>query len=270
MFDTMSDKDSISLHAHSMTASHIERTYSEVASSLSSHFPPRHGGPLDPSYSLMRIWLLCAELHLRQENIAEAELCVNEARTLMPMSYNLLYVKGLIYEFKCEFEEARQCFENSLAINPSHVSSLFQLGKVYYQLGYNRLAEHTLKIAVRIDPVSEDLWSLLGLVTEALAHEYIDQISLPVEPSLDRSGSQSDDADSYSDQEYDECRESNNPKPESSKVEFEFTPTEETVAGFNKEAAKLYEMSAECHCIALSVQSSAPIVPFSTIPLAFE
>ena len=76
---------------------------------------------------------------------------------------------------KNEFEEARQCFENSLAINPSHVCSLFQLGKVYYNLGYNRLAEHTLKIAVRVDPVSEDLWSLLGLVTEALAHEYVTQ-----------------------------------------------------------------------------------------------
>jgi hypothetical protein len=30
------------------------------------------------------------------------------------------------------------------------------------------------------------------------------------------------------------------------------------------------EMAAECHAIALSVQASAPLVPFSTIPLAFE
>ena len=83
MFDTMSDKDSISLHAHSMTASHIERTYSEVASSLSSQFPPRHGGSVDPSYSLMRIWLLCSELHLRQENMPEAESCIKEARYVL-------------------------------------------------------------------------------------------------------------------------------------------------------------------------------------------
>ena len=121
----------------------------------------------------------------------------------MPMNYHLMYIRGLIHQHKryfflliqalffrlkkiqkkgvllfyffSEFEEARQCFENSLAINPSHVCSLFQLGKVYYHLGYNRLAEHTLKIAVRVDPVSEDLWSLLGLVTEALAHEYVTQ-----------------------------------------------------------------------------------------------
>ena len=31
-------------------------------------------------YSLMRIWLLTAELHLRVGNLDGAELCVNEAR----------------------------------------------------------------------------------------------------------------------------------------------------------------------------------------------
>jgi len=271
VFDAMSDKDSVSLHAHSMTASHIERTLSEVASSLSSHFPPKPGGSMDPTYSLMRIWLLCSELHLRMDNIVEAELCVQEAKLLMPMSYHLMYVRGLIHQNKNEFEEARQCFENSLAINPSHVCSLFQLGKVYYNLGYNRLAEHTLKIAVRVDPVSEDLWSLLGLVTEALAHEYVTQGHLPIhEPSLSKNGSQSDETETYSDQEFDEFREIPTFQPDYMKIESEFTPTEETVAGFNKEAAKLYEMAAECHAIALSVQASAPIVPFSTIPLAFE
>ena len=193
-------------------------------------------------------------------------------RTLMPMSYNLLYVKGLIYEFKCEFEEARQCFENSLAINPSHVSSLFQLGKVYYQLGYNRLAEQTLKIAVRIDPVSEDLWSLLGLVTEALAQDYISQGDIPIETPSNKSLDLSDSDTHNSDQEMDEYNEVPNLQfqPDFLKVESEFTPTEETVAGFNAEAAKLFEMAAECQSIALSVQMSSPIVPFSTIPLAFE
>merc|ERR1719361_3150448 len=112
---------------------------------------------------------------------------MHEAKLLMPMSYHLMHIRGLLYQHKNEFEEARQCFENSLAINPSHVSSLFQLGKVYYQLGYNRLAEQTLKIAVRIDPVSEDLWSLLGLVTEALAQDYISQGDIPIETPSNKS-----------------------------------------------------------------------------------
>ena len=38
-FDALSDKDSVSLHAHSMTASHVEKNLSEVASSLSAPFP---------------------------------------------------------------------------------------------------------------------------------------------------------------------------------------------------------------------------------------
>ena len=190
----------------------------------------------------------------------------------MPTSYHLMYIRGLIHVFKREFEEARQCLENSLSINPSHVSSLFQLAKVYYQLAYNRLAEHTLKIAVRIDPVSEDIWSLLGLVTEALASEYTQQGFIPLEPRLSRSGSTREDNDGYSDEE-NMLFKTTSPTFQTSdfsKVESELTPTEETVEGFNKEAAKLYEMAAECHSIALSVQSSAPIVPFSSIPLAFE
>jgi hypothetical protein len=44
-FDALSDKDSVSLHAHSITASHVEKTLSEVASSLSAPFP-RPGKPL--------------------------------------------------------------------------------------------------------------------------------------------------------------------------------------------------------------------------------
>ncbi len=38
-FDTLSDKDSVSLHAQSLTASHVEKTLSEVASSVSAPFP---------------------------------------------------------------------------------------------------------------------------------------------------------------------------------------------------------------------------------------
>jgi tetratricopeptide (TPR) repeat protein len=191
---------------------------------------------------------------------------------LMPMSYHLMYVRGLIHEVKHEFEDARQCYENSLAINPSHVSSLHHLAKVYYQLGYNRLAEQTLKIAVRIDPASEDLWSLLGQVTEALASDFLCQGNQPLESSLSRHGSQSDNEASEEDdyEDYSGPNETASIDLRNLKVESEATPTEETVAGFNSEAAKLFEMAAEFHSIALSVHSSSPIVPFSSIPLAFE
>lgn len=127
-FDTLSDKDSVSLHAHSVTASHVEKTLSEVASSFSAPFP--RPGPQDPAYTQMRIWLLSAELHLNNGNIFEAEQCVTEARYLAPLSYHLMFMKGRVFESRGELDSARQCYENSLGINPSHLSSLQHLSKV--------------------------------------------------------------------------------------------------------------------------------------------
>ena len=48
----------------------------------------------DPSYTQMRIWLLTAEIHLRQGNVPEAELCAGEARLLAPLSYHLMHLRG--------------------------------------------------------------------------------------------------------------------------------------------------------------------------------
>ncbi len=202
----------------------------------------------------------------------------------MPISYHLMFVRGLIHEEKYEYEEARQCYENSLSINPSHVMSLFQLGRVYYHLGYNRLAEQTLKIAVRIDPCSEETWALLGQVTEALARDFMGQGQVPptyaAASTLSRSGSHSDggsDSDtndamsnSASLMNMSADGDSGNPDVRYLKEESEFTPTEEIMAGFNCEATKLYSVAGECHSIALSLQYSSPIVPYSSIPLAFD
>ena len=47
----------------------------------------------DPAYTQMRIWLLTAEIHLRQGNVPEAELCAGEARMLAPLSYHLMHLR---------------------------------------------------------------------------------------------------------------------------------------------------------------------------------
>ena len=52
-WDTMSDKDSVSLQAHSVAASQVEKTLSEVASSFSVGLP-RHG-PHDSAYAQIRL-----------------------------------------------------------------------------------------------------------------------------------------------------------------------------------------------------------------------
>ena len=237
-FDTLSDKDSVSLHAHSVTASHVEKTLSEVASSLSAPFP--RPGPQDPAYTLMRIWLLTAELYLRQGRaVPDAEMCVAEARQLSPLSYHLMFVRGLILEHKLEFECARQCFENSLGINPSHVASLHHLGKVYHLLGFQCLAEQSLKMAVRIDPNNECMWSLLGDVKETMAADALAQMDESLHPAR---------------------------IPE----ETEKTPTEMTQQSLLDEASRMFNRAGECHSIALSLHGSSPILPFTTVPMCFE
>ena len=127
-------QDSISLHAHSVSASHVDKTLSEIASSMSSQM--LRVNTTDPMYSLMRIWLLTAEIHLRVGNLDGAEQCANEARSWSPICYHLTYVRGLIFEARGQFEDARQCYENTLSVNPTHLSSLYHLGRVYYQLGF--------------------------------------------------------------------------------------------------------------------------------------
>ncbi len=87
-------------------------------------------GPHDPLYTQMRIWLLTAELHLNENNVWEAEQCVGEARMISPLSYHLMHAKGRLHESKGDFDLARQCYESSLGINPSHVASLHHLGQV--------------------------------------------------------------------------------------------------------------------------------------------
>ncbi len=71
-------------------------------------------------------------------------------RSWSPICYHLTYVRGLIFEAKGQFDEARQCYENTLSVNPTHLSSLYHLGRVYYQLGFYRLSEQTLKVKRQI------------------------------------------------------------------------------------------------------------------------
>ena len=67
-------------------------------------------------------------------------------RSWSPFCYHLTYVRGLIFEARGQFEDARQCYENTLSVNPTHLCSLYHLGRVYYQLGFYRLSEQTLKV----------------------------------------------------------------------------------------------------------------------------
>lgn len=195
----MSDKDSSSIHAHSLAASRVEQALSEVASSLST-FTPKPG-PQRAWHVQLQIWLLLAELYLSMNQIPSAANCIQEAATIYPLSHHIMFTRGLVHEQKREFLEARQCFQNAVSINPSHIKSLQHLGLMYHYLGNQRMAEKVLRDAARIDPHSPKTWYNLGIVLESLGD---------------------------------------------------------------------YSRASDCMATALQVETISPILPYTTIPIAFE
>ncbi|XP_012272364.1 tetratricopeptide repeat protein 7B [Orussus abietinus] len=162
----MSDKDSSSLRAQSLAASRVEHALSEVASSLSS-FTPRPG-PQRAWLLQLQVWLLMAEVFLVLDQPEAATLSLQEATNIFPLSHHIMYIRGLLHEHKLEYVEAKQCYQNAVSINPSHIKSLQHLGLIYHYLGSQRLAEKTLRDAAKIDPNSHQTWYNLGKVLESL------------------------------------------------------------------------------------------------------
>ncbi|XP_029049892.1 tetratricopeptide repeat protein 7B isoform X2 [Osmia bicornis bicornis] len=162
----MSDKDSSSVHAQSLAASRVEQALSEVASSLSS-FTPKPG-PQRAWLLQLQVWLLLTEVYLVLDQPNGAVLSLQEATNIFPLSHHIMYTRGLLHEYKLEYMEAKQCYQNAVSINPSHIKSLQHLGLIYHYLGSQRLAEKTLRDAAKIDPNSHQTWYNLGKVLESL------------------------------------------------------------------------------------------------------
>ncbi|CAL1283803.1 unnamed protein product [Larinioides sclopetarius] len=160
-----SDGDSGSPAGNSGTAAaRMEQALSEVASSISG-FQPKPG----PQYVWLlqlHIWLLIVELYLRQGQLKEAEASIMEANALFPLSHQLMVMKGRVHECRQEYEEAKLCFQNAVAVNPFHVKALQHLSMVHHNLGNSRLAEKLLRDAVTIDPMSHQSWFNMGKVLQ--------------------------------------------------------------------------------------------------------
>ncbi|XP_067681303.1 tetratricopeptide repeat protein 7B-like [Haliotis asinina] len=163
-----SERGSGSIRAESVAASRVERALSEVASSMNSSFQPRPGS--QQSWMLQaQIWLHLAELYLSLDKVTEAEACVQETSTIFPLSHQVYFIKGRVYEHKQRNNDAKVCFENAVSINPGHTKSLQHLGMVLHYLNENKLAEKVLRDAVNNDPTSHKSWHSLGMVLEALS-----------------------------------------------------------------------------------------------------
>ncbi|KAF3419860.1 hypothetical protein E2986_08195 [Frieseomelitta varia] len=143
----MSDKDSSSLHAQSLAASRVEQALSEVASSLSS-FTPKPG-PQRAWLLQLQVWLLLTEVYLVLDQPNGAVLSLQEATNIFPLSHHIMYTRGLLHEYKLEYMEAKQCYQNAVSINPSHIKSLQHL--VLESLGEVEAASDCMATALEVE-----------------------------------------------------------------------------------------------------------------------
>jgi len=114
-----------------------------------------------------KLWLAIADVYISMEKDAEAHACVQEAHLIFPLSPDVLYQRGRIFEVRGNLANAKNSFDNAVSINPSHVPSIQRLGAVYHKLGNLVMAEKVLREAINIDPTAFEAWHVLGVVLEA-------------------------------------------------------------------------------------------------------
>ncbi|VDK57157.1 unnamed protein product [Anisakis simplex] len=121
------------------------------------------------------IWLELAELYLELDRINDVRPCVEEACAIFPNSHQTLYLKGRLLELRaarCNDASTRDMMRTdakasllgALAITPSHIASLSHLANIYRSDGNIRMAEKMLKDIVRIEPLHNESWQMLGMI----------------------------------------------------------------------------------------------------------
>jgi len=268
--------DSMSFHAQSVAPSQVERAFSEIGSSLSTagqfaNSNSRSGVSKDPTYCLMRIWLAMAELHMNQGDLEAADACALEAKALTPHAYQVTVTRALILEASGNYHGSRQLFEDALAVNPFNADNTFHLARVYFQLGHYRLALTCMSNAIRIDPYNEHYWSFFGQIFDQIHDGNV------LSAKLDAAGLE-DKEDSGD--EANESRSSGEGSPSDNDrtlLDNYFALDSETLFGSmedivknSQEMSKKSGKAAQCHSIALALMNTGPIMPFSTIHVAYD
>ncbi|KAE8600703.1 hypothetical protein XENTR_v10013368 [Xenopus tropicalis] len=156
------DPENGSQRASSIAASRLEQAMSEIT----MHSSTQRQGPMQQWVTLEHIWLLAAELFMEQQELKEAGFCLHEAGSLFPTSHTVLYMRGRLAEMKGCLEEAKQLYDEALAVNPDGGKIMHSLGLVLTRLERKSLAEKVLRDAVRMQSTSHEAWNGLGQVLQ--------------------------------------------------------------------------------------------------------
>jgi tetratricopeptide (TPR) repeat protein len=78
---------------------------------------------------------------------------------------------GVLKSIKRDLDDAFECFAQSLACDPRHAESHYNIGNLYFEFGDLRLARLHYEKAIECDPALASAYFNLGLVT-ALSEDY--------------------------------------------------------------------------------------------------
>uniref|UniRef100_A0A5F8H100 Tetratricopeptide repeat protein 7A n=1 Tax=Monodelphis domestica TaxID=13616 RepID=A0A5F8H100_MONDO len=157
------DNESGSYTASSIAASRLEEAMSELTVQNSA----MKQGPAPLWNTLERIWLQAAKLFMEQRHLKEARFCIQEASSLFPTSYYVIYMRGRLEEMKGNLEEAKQLYNEALTVNPNGVKIMHSLGLMLSRQGRQDLAQKVLRDAIQIQSTSPQAWNGLGEVLRA-------------------------------------------------------------------------------------------------------
>jgi len=78
---------------------------------------------------------------------------------------------GVLKSLRRDLDGAFECFAQSLAADPRHAESHYNIGNLYFEFGDLKLARMHYEKALEIDPALASAWFNLGLVT-ALTEDF--------------------------------------------------------------------------------------------------
>lgn len=157
-----SDKDSVDGTSSIAASVRLEQALSDEAASTSVKLSVPAALALQA-----KLWLAIADVFVSMEKDAEANACVQEAHLIFPLSPDVLFQRGRVFEMRESYADAKNCFDNAIAINPGHVPSIQHLGVLYHKTGNLVMAEKVLREAINVDPTAFEAWHALGVVLEA-------------------------------------------------------------------------------------------------------
>ena len=99
--------------------------------------------------------------YIKLDQIEQSEECLKELSLINPFCHQMFFLRGLIFDARGQLKLAKQSYNDTLAINPSHFPTLIQLTKLLIQLGNYSLAEKYARDATALQPANYQPWSLL-------------------------------------------------------------------------------------------------------------